>query len=63
MTAKWIDRTKLQAALTQQFPLHSQSAQSVSHHYLFARDSARKAKRQGLPAKYPYKIKKHFNTK
>jgi putative transposase len=60
---KWIGQTKLQAALKHQFPLHSQSVQAVCHKYLFARDSAKQAKNQGLPAKYPYKNKTHFNTK
>lgn len=60
---KWISRSALQAALKGQFPLHSQSIQAVCHKYLFARDSARQARRQGLNSKYPYKNKKHFNTK
>lgn len=38
----WIGQTKLQAALKQQFPLHSQSVQAVCHKYLLARDSANK---------------------
>ncbi|MEQ4485068.1 RNA-guided endonuclease InsQ/TnpB family protein [Cohnella silvisoli] len=60
---KWIGKTNLQAALKNQFPLHSQSVQAVCHKYLFARDSAKQAKNQGLANKYPYKNKKHFNTK
>lgn len=60
---KWIGRSALQAALKDQFPLHSQSVQAVCHKYLFARDSARQARKQGLHTKYPYKSKKHFNTK
>ncbi|WP_025693115.1 RNA-guided endonuclease InsQ/TnpB family protein [Paenibacillus zanthoxyli] len=60
---KWIGKTELQAALKNQFPLHSQSVQAVCHKYLYARDSAKQARRQGLPTKYPYKKKKHFNTK
>ncbi|AJY76080.1 RNA-guided endonuclease InsQ/TnpB family protein [Paenibacillus beijingensis] len=60
---KWIGQTELQAALKQQFPLHSQSVQAVSHKYLFARDSARQLKKQGLACKYPYKKKKYYNTK
>ncbi|MCD9021976.1 transposase, partial [Cohnella sp. NL03-T5] len=39
------------------------SVQAVCHKYLFARDSAKQAKNQGLANKYPYKNKKHFNTK
>ncbi|MFB5761856.1 RNA-guided endonuclease InsQ/TnpB family protein [Paenibacillus medicaginis] len=60
---KWIGQTKLQAAIKNQFPLHSQSVQAVCHKYLFARESTRQAKRQGLKTKYPYKKKKVFNTK
>ncbi|MFM9282047.1 transposase [Paenibacillus jiagnxiensis] len=60
---KWIGKTELQAALKNQFPLHSQSVQAVCHKYLFARDSAKQAKKQGLQTKYPYKNKKYFNTK
>ncbi|RKN86093.1 RNA-guided endonuclease InsQ/TnpB family protein [Paenibacillus ginsengarvi] len=60
---KWIGQTELQAALKNQFPLHSQSVQSVCHKYLFARDGAKQAQKQGLPVKYPYKNKTHFNTK
>jgi len=60
----WIGQTGLQSAMKhQQFPLHSQSVQAVCHKYLHARDGARKAKHQGLNAKYPYKTKNHFNTK
>lgn len=52
---KWIGKTELQAALKNQFPLHSQSLQAVCHKYLFARDSAKQARKQGLRTKYPYK--------
>ncbi|WP_420330198.1 RNA-guided endonuclease InsQ/TnpB family protein [Paenibacillus contaminans] len=60
---KWIGKTELQAALKHHFPLHSQSVQAVCHKYLFARDSAKQARSQGLNPKYPYKNKKYFNTK
>lgn len=40
---KWIGQTKLQAALKNQFLLHSQSVQVVCHKYLFARDDAKQA--------------------
>lgn len=60
---KWIGKTELQTSLKNQFPLHSQSIQAVCHKYLFARESARQAKNQGLNTKYPYKNKKYFNTK
>jgi putative transposase len=45
------------------FPIHSQSIQAVCHNYFFARDSAWKARKKGLKNKYPYKKKRHFNTK
>jgi putative transposase len=60
---KWIGKTELQAALKNQFPLHSQSVQAVCHKYIFARDSAKQANNQGLDNKYPYKNKKYFNSK
>ncbi|MDF2714198.1 MAG: transposase, OrfB family protein, partial [Paenibacillus sp.] len=60
---KWIGQTELQAALKHQFPLHSQSVQAVCHKYIFARDSAKEAKKHGFASKYPYKHKKGFNTK
>ncbi|MBN2259464.1 MAG: hypothetical protein JW702_02915 [Clostridiales bacterium] len=43
--------------------MSSQSVQAVAHKYLFARDAAYKARKKGLKNKYPYKSKKHFNTK
>lgn len=60
---KWINKTELQKALKNKYPLHSQSIQAVCHKYLFARDATHKAKQQGLDNKYPYKKKKHYNTK
>ena len=60
---KWIGKSQLQSELKNRFPLHSQSVQAVCHKYLFSRDSAKQAKNQGLNNKYPYKIKKFFNTK
>lgn len=62
-SGKWINKTLLQQAVKGKYPLHSQSIQAVCHKYLFARDSAHKAKQIGLNSKYPYKNKKHFNTK
>ncbi|MEK3721117.1 transposase [Paenibacillus sp. FSL H8-0034] len=53
----------MQSELKGQFPLHSQSVQAVCHKYLFSRDSAQQARKQGLNPKYPYKKKSHFNTK
>ena len=61
---KWINKTELQKALKQKYPLPSQSIQAVAHKYLFARNSAYEIRRKGLPqSKYPYKKKKNFNTK
>ena len=61
---KWIGKSKLQAALKGKYPLHSQSIQAVCHKYLFSRDAAYKARLKGYKDnKYPYKTKKHFNTK
>lgn len=61
---KWINKTKLQKLLKGKYRLHSQSVQSVAHKYLDARDSTHKAVQKGVKtAKYPYKQKKHFNTK
>ncbi|WP_214627203.1 RNA-guided endonuclease InsQ/TnpB family protein [Paenibacillus agaridevorans] len=61
---KWITRSELQKQTKGRFHLHSQSIQSVCHKYLFARDSAYQAVQQGVKtARYPYKNKKHYNTK
>ncbi|QST02381.1 IS200/IS605 family element transposase accessory protein TnpB (plasmid) [Pontibacillus sp. ALD_SL1] len=60
---KWINQTNLQKAIKRRYPLHSQSIQAVAHKYLFSRDSTRKARKKGYKTKYPYKTKRHFNTK
>lgn len=60
---KWIGKTALQKALKGKYPLHSQSVQAVCHKYLHARDSAYKARQKGHKNKYPYKKKRHYNTK
>ncbi|WML36209.1 transposase [Clostridium sp. OS1-26] len=61
---KWINKTNLQKALKDKFPLHSQSIQAVAHKYLFSRDASHKAKLKGCyKNKYPYKKKKNYNTK
>ncbi|MGL4453136.1 MAG: hypothetical protein ACRCTZ_18395 [Sarcina sp.] len=60
---KWINKSMLQNALKGKYPLHSQSVQAVVHKYLFSRDNAYKARLKGLKNKYPWKKKKHFNTK
>ncbi|MBW8348019.1 transposase [Bacillus sp. IITD106] len=62
-TGKWITKSELQKATKRKYPIHSQSVQAVCHTYVFARDAARKARKRGHPTKYPYKQKKHFNTK
>jgi putative transposase len=46
------------------YPIHSQSIQAVVHKYIWARDAAREARKQGdTEIKYPYRQKKSFNTK
>ena len=61
---KWISRTDLQKLIKGKYHLHSQSVQAVCHKYLFARDSAYQAVQKGLKtARYPYRNKKHYNTK
>lgn len=62
-TGKWITKSDLQKGTKGIFPTHSQSVQAVCHKYVFARDAARKARQAGYQTKYPYKQKKHFNTK
>ncbi|WP_229666615.1 RNA-guided endonuclease InsQ/TnpB family protein [Paraliobacillus quinghaiensis] len=61
---KWVNKTQLQAETKGNYPIHSQSIQAVCHKYLFSRDAAKKARDKGFKdTKYPYKKKKHFNTK
>ncbi|GGE18542.1 transposase [Marinithermofilum abyssi] len=61
---KWISKSELQKATKGRFNLHSQSIQAVCHKYLFARDSAYQAIQKGIKTVfYPYKNKKHYNTK
>jgi putative transposase len=61
---KWISQSELQKQTKGKFHLHSQSIQAVCHKYLFARDAAYQAIKQGMrTARYPYKNKKHYNTK
>ena len=48
---KWINKTLLQQAIKDKFPLHSQSVQSVAHKYLFSRDAAYKANLKGYQNK------------
>ncbi|MFD0768976.1 RNA-guided endonuclease InsQ/TnpB family protein [Bacillus sp. CGMCC 1.60114] len=61
---KWIGKSQLQQLLKGKYRLHSQSIQAVCHKYLFSRNSTHKAIKKGVKtAKYPYKQKKHFNTK
>jgi putative transposase len=62
-TGKWITKSALQKGTKGIFPIHSQSVQAVCHKYLFARDAAWQARKSGHKNKYPYKQKKHFNTK
>ena len=43
--------------------MHSQSVQSVAKRYLFARDSAKKARAKGFKNKYPWRFKTNYNTR
>ncbi|WCK54222.1 hypothetical protein PP175_23520 [Aneurinibacillus sp. Ricciae_BoGa-3] len=61
---KWIDKSTLQKALKKRFPMHSQCVQSVCHRYLCARQGAWEARKAGFTnIRYPYKQKRHFNTR
>lgn len=61
---KWIGKSELQKLVKGKYPIHSQSIQAVAHKYLWARDAAKRARKQGITTvKYPYKQKKNFNTK
>jgi len=62
-TEKWITQSALQKGTKGIYPIHSQSVQAVCHKYLFARDGAHQARKAGQATKYPYKQKKHYNTK
>lgn len=60
----WLTKTELQKLTKKRFHLHSQSIQAVVHKYIEARTDAWKAQQKGLTKqRYPYKQKKHFNTK
>jgi putative transposase len=59
-----INKTELQKLTKAKYPIHSQSIQAVVHEYIWARDAAREARKQGITtARSPYKQKKNFNTK
>ncbi len=60
---KWINKTKLQKELKRRYPLHSQTIQSVAHKYIEARNAAYQARLKGYKNKYPWRYKKHFNSK
>ncbi len=61
---KWISESELQKVTKRRFFLHSQSIQAVCHKYLFSRDAAYQAIQKGIQTvRYPYKKKKHYNTK
>ena len=62
-TGHWINRTFLQTLTKRQFPLHSQSVQSVCHRYIWNRDAAHQARKAGYDTRYPYKTKKYFPTR
>ena len=59
----WINQSKLFKALKKRYPMHSQSVQSVAKRYLFARDSAKKAREKGYKNKYPWRFKTNYNTR
>ena len=63
-TGHWINRGTLHLATKGQYPIHSQSIQAVFEKYLDARENAHKARMLGFSQiRYPYKEKRHFNTK
>jgi len=63
-TDSWIDRGTLHLATKGLYPIHSQSIQAVFEKYLAARENAHKARALGFTQiRYPYRDKKHFNTK
>ncbi|MCB8815340.1 hypothetical protein [Desulfosporosinus shakirovi] len=63
-TGLWIDQGMLHLATKGQYPIHSQSIQAIYEKYLDARENAHKARALGFTQiRYPYKDKKHFNTK
>ena len=63
-TAKWIPKSALHLATKGNYPIHSQSVQAVFEKYVDARENAKRAREQGYArVRYPYKEKKHFNTK
>ena len=63
-TGHWINRGTLHLATKGQYPIHSQSIQGVFEKYLDARENAHKARTLGFTKiRYPYRNKKHFNTK
>ena len=60
---EWINQSKLFKSLKKRYPMHSQSVQSVAKRYLFARDSAKKARLKGYKNKYPWRFKTNYNTR
>lgn len=63
-TGQWITRMDLHHATKRRYPLHSQSIQSVFERYLTARENAYRAHQKGhRHIRYPYKKKRHFNTR
>lgn len=63
-TNKWINKKMLHLATKGKYPIHSQSIQGVYEDYLQARENALEARKKGyLNIRYPWRKKKHFNTK
>ena len=60
---KWAGKSYLQEQTKNRYPLHSQSVQSVVHRYFFARNAAHAAILKGFQNKYPWRFKKHYNTR
>ena len=61
---KWIPKKELRNLMKKRFTLHSQSVQAILDKYIWSRDNTLKAKRKGYSnQRYPYKTKKHYNTK
>lgn len=60
---KWLDRNQLQKLTKKCVPLHSKGIQHVINKYLYARDSALKAKQgNGENNKYPHRKKLFYTT-
>lgn len=60
---KWIQRNELQKLTKNIVPLHAKGIHHIAHKYLFARDSALKAKQgNGINNKFPHRNKRFMTT-